>query len=752
MGRPTKIEPNPEHPFTRGGTDVFAQASVLDLYDPDRSQTVMGKGEIRPWSELALALTSAGAGQKGAGGGGLRILSGAVTSPTLGAQIQAPADGDAAGQVDPVRGDRRATTPAPAPGRPSASTSSRSYRLDQADVILSLDADFLDDGSRQAALRAGLRRAAPGRPGQPADEPALRRREPPTNTGSKADHRLSLKARDIPALARAIAAGLGVAGAAGQAPQAAAALRHRSRQGSAGASRPRAGRRRRCAAARRARAGARDERRARQRRHDGRLHADAAGQPRRRHRRAARAGRRDERRHRRGAGHPRRQPGLHGAGRSEVRGGDGQGAAHASISACIRDETADAQPVARPRDALSRDVERRPRRRRHRHGLPAADRAALRVPVGARDRRRARRRDQDAARDRPGLLEGQLGRPRRRRLRHADRSDRRRLRRASRSSGAARCTTASSPGTAFAPKPVALAAAAVAAAAGRAPSRPASRSRSAPIRRSTTAASPTTAGCRSCPSRSTRSAGTTSPTSARGPPSRSASASRKPVVYGVEVYIANLTVNGHNLQVPLWIMPGQPDGSIALHLGYGRTHAGRIGNGLGYNANFFRYSATPWVLQGASLAKTDQIYNVASTQGHFQMENRAPDPRRHPDAVPARPDLRAAHGARPQAGRDDVRAVEVRGPRLGHGHRPERLQRLQRLRRRLRRREQHPGRRQAAGDEGPRDALAAHRPLLGGQRRRAVGALPAGRLPAVRERALRGGLPGRRDRRTATKA
>ena len=98
---------------------------------------------------------------------------------------------------------------------------------------------------------------------------------------------------------------------------------------------------------------------------------------------------------------------------------------------------------------------------------------------------------------------------------------------------------------------------------------------------------------------------------------------RKPVVYGVELYVAELVVNNHALQVPLWIMPGQPDGSIALHLGYGRTQAGRIGNGLGYNANFFRYSATPWVLQGASLRLVDgKVYNVASTQGHFQMENR----------------------------------------------------------------------------------------------------------------------------------
>src|SRR6478736_7070923 len=49
MGRPTKLEGNPEHPASLGATDIFSQASVLGLYDPDRSRTVLNRGEVKTW-------------------------------------------------------------------------------------------------------------------------------------------------------------------------------------------------------------------------------------------------------------------------------------------------------------------------------------------------------------------------------------------------------------------------------------------------------------------------------------------------------------------------------------------------------------------------------------------------------------------------------------------------------------------------------------------------------------------------------
>lgn len=83
MGRPTKVEGNPEHPASLGATDAIAQASVLELYDPDRSQTLTYLGDIRPWSSFLGAAREALNAQIPKGGAGLRFLTGAITSPTL---------------------------------------------------------------------------------------------------------------------------------------------------------------------------------------------------------------------------------------------------------------------------------------------------------------------------------------------------------------------------------------------------------------------------------------------------------------------------------------------------------------------------------------------------------------------------------------------------------------------------------------------------------------------------------------------
>src|SRR5688500_2490641 len=83
QGRPTKIEGNPDHPSSRGATDIFAQAAILQLYDPDRSTTISNFGEIRPFGAFVAAVQSVLSTQQAKQGSGLRILSETVASPTL---------------------------------------------------------------------------------------------------------------------------------------------------------------------------------------------------------------------------------------------------------------------------------------------------------------------------------------------------------------------------------------------------------------------------------------------------------------------------------------------------------------------------------------------------------------------------------------------------------------------------------------------------------------------------------------------
>ncbi|HWF83905.1 MAG TPA: TAT-variant-translocated molybdopterin oxidoreductase, partial [Vicinamibacterales bacterium] len=211
-GRPTKIEGNPLHPGSLGASDIFAQAAVLGLYDPDRSQTLTNVGEIRPWSAFLGALRAALTAQAPLEGIGVRILTESVASPSLAAQIRdvlARYPSAKWHQWDPASRDNARGGAKLAFGEYVETQ----YRIDQADVIVSLDADFLAAGPaslRYAREFAGRRK--------PADAERMNRlyavETMPTSTGARADHRLPLRPSQIEHAARYLAGTVGVAGMA----------------------------------------------------------------------------------------------------------------------------------------------------------------------------------------------------------------------------------------------------------------------------------------------------------------------------------------------------------------------------------------------------------------------------------------------------------------------------------------------------------------------------------------------------------
>ena len=211
LGRPTKVEGNPKHPASLGATDAFMQASVLNLYDPDRSPAVLRNGYINTWTGFVNAINAARdvAGLKR--GAGFRILTGSISSPTLAAQMQeflAAYPEAKWHQFEPCGRHGAFAGAATAFGR----AFNTMYRFDRANVIVSLDADFLCSG-----MPGGLRYArdfAERRKTAAADRSAKPPRlyvaeGTPSITGGMAEHRFRMRTGEVEALAASLHSGSG---------------------------------------------------------------------------------------------------------------------------------------------------------------------------------------------------------------------------------------------------------------------------------------------------------------------------------------------------------------------------------------------------------------------------------------------------------------------------------------------------------------------------------------------------------------
>jgi MoCo/4Fe-4S cofactor protein with predicted Tat translocation signal len=210
MGRPTKIEGNPDHPSSLGGSDAMMQAAILGLYDPDRAQVVRHLGEISTWSAFLAALQPVLKNAK-ADGAGLRLLTQTITSPTLGAQIQqllAAVPGMEWHQWEAVSRDNVREGLRMAFGGYANAV----YHFDKANVVVSLDADFLATGPGHLRYARDFTSRRKVRQGQAVSMNRLYSFDcGASSTGSLADHRWPVRPREIEDIAREIATELSVA-------------------------------------------------------------------------------------------------------------------------------------------------------------------------------------------------------------------------------------------------------------------------------------------------------------------------------------------------------------------------------------------------------------------------------------------------------------------------------------------------------------------------------------------------------------
>jgi len=214
-GRPTKVEGNPEHPASKGMTDKFAQASLLTMYDPDRSQMVTYRGVTSTWDAFLnntqpnnVGLKKVLADQQLKQGAGLRVLTETITSPTMANLMQ---------EIVKKYSQAKFYSYEPT-GRSNARKGAimafgqavnTVYKFDQAVRVLSFDADFFNDQAGSLRYTSDFMKGR--EPGEEMNrlyvvESVL------SLTGAKADHRLALRPSEIEGFARAVAKELGVSG------------------------------------------------------------------------------------------------------------------------------------------------------------------------------------------------------------------------------------------------------------------------------------------------------------------------------------------------------------------------------------------------------------------------------------------------------------------------------------------------------------------------------------------------------------
>jgi molybdopterin-containing oxidoreductase family iron-sulfur binding subunit len=208
MARPIKVEGNPDHPASLGASSAIMQATILDLWDPHRAQTITENGQITTWGAFVTTLIERRRALAAKQGEGLRLLTGAVTSPSFAARI------DRLRRVFPalqwhrweaIHRDTEREAAQLAFGRPLDGV----LDLEKADVILSVGGDFLSAAPGHLAYArafAARRRAAEV---QDRMSRLYAIESTPTLAGAKADHRQALRPDEIAAAMRYLAGAVG---------------------------------------------------------------------------------------------------------------------------------------------------------------------------------------------------------------------------------------------------------------------------------------------------------------------------------------------------------------------------------------------------------------------------------------------------------------------------------------------------------------------------------------------------------------